>query len=89
VVATDVGEVPRLVDDGVTGFVVSRGDQVALANRLRTLLQEPALCLQFGRAGRRKAEDQFGLEGLVTRTLDAYRSAGWTESHEHSLNGGV
>jgi hypothetical protein len=31
----------------------------------------------MGAAGRRRAEQDFGLDRLVTETLEAYRSAGW------------
>lgn len=80
VVATDAGDVPYLVDDGITGFVVDRGDSVALVDRMARLITEPDLCNRMGQAGRRKAEREFGLDRLVSETLDAYRAFGWRDA---------
>lgn len=77
VVATDAGDVPFLVEDGKTGFVVRRGDDATLADRMVTLLTDRELCRRMGEAGRTKAEREFGLTHLVSETLAAYRSAGW------------
>lgn len=55
VVMTDVGDVRSAVTDGVEGYVVSVGDVEALASRLRTLLTDPELAQDMGRAGRRRA----------------------------------
>jgi glycosyltransferase involved in cell wall biosynthesis len=80
VVATDVGDVPDLVEDGKTGFVVRRGDDTALVARMATLLTEPDLCRKMGEAGRFKAEREFGLDRYVVETLAAYRASGWRET---------
>jgi len=80
VVATDAGEVPSLVEDGTTGFVVPRGDEALLVERLVTLLADRALCRSMGEAGRAKAEREFGLDRLITETLAAYWAAGWKDS---------
>jgi glycosyltransferase involved in cell wall biosynthesis len=77
VVATDVGDVPYLVEDGKTGFVVPRGDDTALVARMATLITQSDLCRRMGEAGRVKAEREFGLDRLVAETLAAYRAAGW------------
>jgi glycosyltransferase involved in cell wall biosynthesis len=77
VVATNVGDVPYLVEDGKTGFVVRRGDDTTLAARMATLITQIDLCRQMGEAGRVKAEREFALDRLVAGTLDAYRASGW------------
>jgi glycosyltransferase involved in cell wall biosynthesis len=80
VVATDAGDVPALVDDGQTGFVVPRGDDAALVARMVTLVTDRDLCRRMGRAGRAKAERHFGLDRLVSETLGAYRAMGWQDA---------
>jgi glycosyltransferase involved in cell wall biosynthesis len=80
VVATDAGDVPLLVDDGATGFVVSRQDDNAFVARLETLVENGIACSAMGRAGRVKAEREFGLQRLVTETFAAYKAAGWNDS---------
>jgi glycosyltransferase involved in cell wall biosynthesis len=79
VVAMDAGDIPSIVDDGNTGFVVGRGDNLQLIERLQTLISNRDLCRQMGQAGRRKAERQFGLHRFVEETLAAYRAAGWRD----------
>lgn len=80
VVATDSGDVPRLVEHGVTGFLVRRDDDDSLVECLGTLLQDGRLCDEMGTAARLKAEREFGLQRLVSETLDVYRAAGWRDS---------
>jgi glycosyltransferase involved in cell wall biosynthesis len=77
VVTTDAGDVPSLVEDGKTGFVVPRGDEATLLARVVTLMTDHDLCRRMGEAGRAKAERQFGLDRLVSETLAAYRAMGW------------
>jgi glycosyltransferase involved in cell wall biosynthesis len=77
VVATDVGDVPYIVEDGKTGFVVRCGDHETLVERLIELITDRDLCQCMGEAGRAKAEQEFGLHRLVAETLAAYRAVGW------------
>ncbi len=53
VVATRVGDIPRLVEDGVTGFLVPR-DAETFAGKLEILLRDPEQAALFGAAGRNK-----------------------------------
>jgi glycosyltransferase involved in cell wall biosynthesis len=80
VVATDAGDIPSLVEDGKTGFVVPRGDEATLLTRMVTLMTDHDLCRRMGEAGRAKAEQQFGLDRLVSETLAAYRTMGWKDA---------
>jgi glycosyltransferase involved in cell wall biosynthesis len=77
VVAMDAGEISYLIDDGKTGFVVPQQDEASLAERIFQLLSDHELCRRMGMAARVKAEREFGLERLVSETLDAYCAAGW------------
>lgn len=79
VIATDAGDIPLLVDDGKTGFVVPREDETALTDRMVTLLEDRELSRRMGDAGRIKAEQTFGLDRLRTETFAAYRAEGWDE----------
>jgi glycosyltransferase involved in cell wall biosynthesis len=79
VIATDVGDVPSLVEEGKTGFVVRRGDDTMLVERMATLIDNRDLCRRMGGAGRAKAEREFGLGRLVSETLAAYMAVGWRD----------
>lgn len=61
VVATAVGGVPELVDDGVNGLLVPPGDAEVLAQGIVKLARDPALRYKMGMAGRRKALDRFDI----------------------------
>lgn len=80
VVATDAGDIPSLVEDGKTGFVVPRGDDATLVERMVKLVTDRKLCQCMGEAGRAKAEREFGLDRLVAETLAAYRATGWRDN---------
>jgi glycosyltransferase involved in cell wall biosynthesis len=59
IVATRVGGVPELVEDGVTGLLAPAGDAEALAERAVALAGDPELRGRLGKAGRRRALGQF------------------------------
>jgi len=74
VVASDVGGVSESVTDGVTGYVVPKGDVDVLRERLRRLLSDPALRAGLGMRGRAEYETHFALERSVSKTLAVYES---------------
>jgi len=81
VVASDVGGIPEVVQDGVTGLLVPYSEEEqdefehGLAEAIGRLLAEPALAAEFGRAGRERAVEHFGWDAIAVRTLDVYRRA--------------
>lgn len=77
VVATDAGDVPHLVKNGETGFVVSRRDDTRLVKSVAKLISRYDLVCRMGIAGRLKAEQEFGLDRLLSETFAVYRAAGW------------
>ncbi len=79
VVATDTGDVPYLIDNDRTGFVVPQEEETVLAVRITTLLNDRELCHRMGDAGRAKAEQLFGLDRLKFETFAAYRAEGWED----------
>ena len=75
VVATRVGGVSEMVEDGETGFVVRPGDVATLADRLVTLLDDQDLCLRMGRRGNEVALGRFTPDAVARLTAEAYRTA--------------
>ncbi|MCI0567545.1 MAG: glycosyltransferase, partial [Acidobacteria bacterium] len=55
VVATHSGGLPEVVRDGVTGDLVAPGDAALLAQRIHSLLEDPARCAAYGREGEGRA----------------------------------
>jgi glycosyltransferase involved in cell wall biosynthesis len=77
VVATDAGDIPRLIENGKTGYVIHRNDSAALIDRMTKLMTDHDLCRAMGKAARILAEREFGLKRLVKETLASYNDAGW------------
>lgn len=74
VVATTVGGLPSMVDDGVTGYLVEPRDVEALAAAIVRLLKDPSLRARLGEQGKQKAEREFAAEAVAVETLAVYRS---------------
>ena len=72
VVASAVGGLPELVEDGKTGFLVRAGDAMALAAHLGILLQDADRRRQMGAAGRVRAQALFGSDRYVAAMLRLY-----------------
>jgi glycosyltransferase involved in cell wall biosynthesis len=74
VVATRVGGVPHLVEDGRTGVLVTVGDIDALAQRLTELLGDERTRRSFAAAARSRAE-QFRVATVAARVRNVYEEA--------------
>jgi glycosyltransferase involved in cell wall biosynthesis len=59
VVATRVGGIPEVVEDGVNGFLTEPGDIDALAEKVAALIADPNLRTRMGEAGRARVERDF------------------------------
>lgn len=67
VVASNFGGFREVVDDGVTGLLVKPQDPPDLAEKINTLLADPARSLEMGRAGRQKVLDTFSWNAVAGR----------------------
>lgn len=67
-IGSRVGGIPAIIEDGETGLLVPPADPRALANALRRLAVDRALRERMGRAGRRRAEQEFAWDKIATRT---------------------
>jgi glycosyltransferase involved in cell wall biosynthesis len=72
VVASDVGGIPDLIEDGDSGLLVPPGEPVALAGALARLLRDAELRDRLGRRGKERRELSFGLETVVGQIEDLY-----------------
>jgi starch synthase len=82
VVASDVGGIPDVVRNGVTGLLVPyaeadpRGFEQCFAERVNELLDDPARAAEMGLAGRARAVEEYGWAAIAARTVAIYRSLG-------------
>lgn len=72
VLATTVGDIPKLIDDRNTGHLVAPGDADALAERMHELLNQTDKTSQIAEWGRQRVFEQFSAEQMVRRTEAMY-----------------
>ncbi|MCB1042349.1 MAG: glycosyltransferase family 4 protein [Acidobacteria bacterium] len=68
-VASEVGGIPEILEDGLTGFVVPPNDIEKMTACCVRLLEDPALRHTMGKAARTRIEENF----LITHTAAAYK----------------
>jgi alpha-maltose-1-phosphate synthase len=87
VVATQIGGIPEVVEDGVTGLLVplelrddGSGEPVDpdgfardLAERIERVLADSALAVRFGEAGRKRTVGRFGWPAIAEKVVAVYR----------------
>src|SRR2546426_2111887 len=72
VIASRVGGIPDIVEDGEAGLLVPPGDADALAAAVRRVRDDLALARRLGEAGRRRLRERFSWRAIVQRWLDVY-----------------
>jgi exopolysaccharide biosynthesis WecB/TagA/CpsF family protein len=75
VVASRIGGIPEIVEDGKTGLLFEPGNPMDLAEKVRYLWERPDLCREMGQAGRKKALEDYGEERHYERLLEIYETA--------------
>jgi len=73
VVATNVGGASEAIVEGETGYLVSAGDDRAMAERLISLLRDPEKRRAMGINGRRRVEQRFSTENRLKSTKELYQ----------------
>ena len=78
VVASAVGGIPEVVQDGVTGRLVPYDEkdpaafESALAEAIDSVIADPAAAAGMGGAGRERAVREFGWDAIARRTVAVY-----------------
>jgi len=75
VVASRVGGLPEVVEDGRTGVLVPPGDAAALARAVSRLLEGPENRRSLGAEGHRRVEERFRAAAMARRVEDLYEEA--------------
>lgn len=74
VVGCRAGGIPEVVDDEVTGLLVTPASAVALEEALERLISDPPLRAKLGRAGRLRYEREFTEVRMAEYALETYRA---------------
>ncbi|MGH8001008.1 MAG: glycosyltransferase family 4 protein, partial [Brasilonema sp.] len=72
VICTDVGGMPEIVRDGITGFVVPPNNPGAIRERINWLLDNPEKAYQMGQQARNQVLKEFTWDSIAERCLEAY-----------------
>jgi len=74
VVASAVGGIPEVVENGVNGLLVPPDDETALAQAINALIEDPARAAEFGARGRARAVAEFSWDAIAAQTARLYAS---------------
>ena len=66
IVASRVGGIPELVEDGHTGFLVASGDAQALADRVCRLMANPPFAARLGETARARVQARYSFDRMVS-----------------------
>jgi glycosyltransferase involved in cell wall biosynthesis len=72
VVSTDVGGISDVITDGETGFLVPKGDDVALRSRIEGLLNDSELRRTMGEHARQVCHSRYSLGAMRDRYMEKY-----------------
>ncbi len=75
VVVTDVGSIPEIVDDGVTGFIVPPKNSEALAEAIIKLLKDKKLRREMGENAYKKLKTDLSWDKIAEKTIEVYEKA--------------
>jgi len=75
VIASAIGGITDIVEDGVSGLLVPPGDGTALAAALERLARAPDLSVSLGDAGYRRLHERFSWDAITRRWLEVYAAA--------------
>jgi glycosyltransferase involved in cell wall biosynthesis len=75
VIASRIGGLPGIIEEGVSGSLFEPGNSVALMHEVRRLWEDPLLCSRMGSAGRQKALREYTEEAYFQNLMAVYLKA--------------
>jgi glycosyltransferase involved in cell wall biosynthesis len=72
VVGCNIGGIPELITNGVTGIIVPPRDVKKLAEALAKIINSPDLAYKLGLEGRIRFEKEFSFESMITKTENIF-----------------
>lgn len=72
IIASNIGGIPSIIDNGINGIIIPPGDIDVLAESIVKLLRDKNLSLKLARDAREKAVREFNKEKMVMRTLQVF-----------------
>jgi len=75
VIGSNCGGVPEIISHGKTGILFESENVEDLTNRLRELIDDPALCQKLAKAGKTEADERFSEEKHFQRLIEIFQNA--------------
>ena len=73
IVASRVGGIPEIIEDGFEGYLVEPMDVNNLAERCRQLIEFPEVARRMGEQGRKRVERDFSATAMADRVASVYK----------------
>lgn len=75
VVASSVGSIPAMIQDGETGWLCTPRDSHAFAARIREIYRSTELCRTVGASARRSVETRYSVDAMIAAYRKGFRAA--------------
>ncbi|MGR3302289.1 MAG: glycosyltransferase family 4 protein [Candidatus Scalindua sp.] len=75
VIASDIGSIPDVIDNGINGILIPIGDFKELARQINLLLSDKQYSAMLAQNARRKALERFGLDRMIEETIKVFELA--------------
>ena len=75
VIASNVGGLPEVVEDGVTGVLVEPNNPDALAEAMKRVAGDREEALELGKRGQERAEECFEIGRQMGKVLEVLKSS--------------
>lgn len=72
VIATNVGGLPEVVEDGKSGFLIPAGSPAALAEKISMVMNKPVMAAEMGQYARMLSITRFGWDSIARKMMDVY-----------------
>lgn len=72
IVASRVGGIPYIIDDGINGFLVDKENHGMFSDKTALFIKDSALRRKFGLNARRKAFDNYRIDKIAARLYEIY-----------------
>jgi len=74
VVGSNIGGIPELIEDEITGLIFNAGDEIDLANKINCLINNPEKSVNMGKEGRLRAEKLYDKDKHYEKIDEIYKS---------------
>ena len=71
-ISTDVGGIPKVINNNVNGVIIKPGDKEKLYSTLKKLLDNGELRQKLSNNARRTVEEKFNIENNIEKLIDLY-----------------